>query len=42
MYTVEPGLSEPHGRHTVGSDKREFRIDGVASKTSMGRIYGGR
>ena len=40
-YTVEPWLSEPHGRHTIGSDKREVRIDGVASEISMGRVYGG-
>ena len=33
--TVGPRLSEPHARHTIGSDKREVQIEGVASKTSV-------
>ena len=36
--TVEPRLSEPRGRHTIGSDKREVRIDGVASEMTIGRV----
>ena len=40
--TVEPRLSEPRGRHTIGSDKREVRIDGVASETDIGGVYGVR
>ena len=40
--TVEPRLSEPCRRHTIGSDKREVRIGGVASEMSIGRVYGGR
>ena len=42
ISTVEPWLSEPHGRHIIGSDKQEVQIDGVASKTAIGRAYGGR
>ena len=38
ITTVEPRLSEPHGRHTIGSDKREVRIDGVASEMTIGRV----
>ena len=26
-YTVEPQLSEPHGRHTIWPDNRGVRID---------------
>ena len=27
LYTVQPQLSEPHGRHTIRSDNRGVRID---------------
>ena len=27
LYTVEPQLSEPNGRHTIRSDNRGVRID---------------
>ena len=26
-YTVEPQLSEPNGRHTIGSDNRGIQMD---------------
>ena len=40
--TVEPRLSEPYGRHTISSDKREVRMCEVSSKdiedTSRNRL----
>ena len=42
VYSIEPRLSEPDGTHTIGLDKRDFRIDGVASETSIDRVFGGR
>ena len=41
-HTVEPRLSEQCRRHTIGPDKREVWIGGVASEMSIGRVYGGR
>ena len=39
--TVEPQLSEPHGRHTIRSDNRGVRIDdGSRNSPSMGYRVG--
>ena len=38
--TAEPWLSKLHGRHTIGSDKQEVWIDGVASEPEIGRVLG--
>ena len=38
IFAIEPRLSEPHGRHTIGSDKRKVRIDGVATETSISSL----
>ena len=39
--TVEPRLSEPHGRHTIWSDNRGVRIDeGNQNSRSMGYRVG--
>ena len=40
--TVEPRLCEPYRTYIIGLDKREVRIDGVASEVTIGRVYGGR
>ena len=40
-YTVEPHLSEPHGRHTIWPDNRGVRIDeGNRNSRSMGYRVG--
>ena len=40
-YTVEPQLSEPHGRHPIRSDNRGVRIDeGNRNSPSMGYRVG--
>ena len=39
--TVEPQLSEPHGRHTIWPDNRGVRIDeGSRNSRSMGYRVG--
>ena len=41
VHTVEPQLSEPHGRHTIWSDNRGVRIDeGNRNSRSMGYRVG--
>ena len=41
IYTVEPHLSEPHGRHTIRPDNRGVRIDeGNRNSRSMGYRVG--
>ena len=41
IITVEPQLSEPHGRHTIRSDNRGVRIDeGNRNPPSMGYRVG--
>ena len=40
-HTVEPRLSEPHGRHTIRPDNRGVRIDeGNRNSPSMGYRVG--
>ena len=41
IYTVEPRLSEPSGRHTIRPDNRGVRIDeGNRNSTSIGYRVG--
>ena len=41
IYTVEPQLSEPHGRHTIRPDNRGVWIDeGNRNSRSMGYRVG--
>ena len=41
LYTVEPRLSEPYGRHTIRPDNRGVRIDeGSRNSRSMGYRVG--
>ena len=41
IITVEPQLSEPHGRHTIRSDNRGVQIDeGNRNSPSMGYRVG--
>ena len=41
VNTVEPQLSEPHGRHTIRPDNRGVRIDeGNRNSRSMGYRVG--